>query len=361
MKLLIVTPIFPPRTGGPSTYVWDIVSRLKAEHDITIICFSPQPKQLPGATIISIPETGSSLSRQIKLAVAVVRYGWTADTIYIQGALVVGFTTAIIAWLMRKRSLLRFVGDEVWETQQLQGQTNARLDVYYRQPKTLKEHSAIFCQRLCLSLVSGIVTPAKSLQQFLSQTHRVQTNKIHRIPNAVTPLTRKNVRKQKYQLVTVGRLVPWKHIDLIIKAVDLARRQHPWQLYIIGEGPEKSRLTALVNRLRAQSWVHFSGRLSREHTQKYIAHSQKLILYSTYEGLSHTLLEAMLERTPIIASNITANQDTIEATGVLVTPKNIHALSKAINKPSPDPKPAYQLAINRYNWEQHIIKLRKIL
>ena len=79
MKILITTPIFPPHTGGPATYVWGLVNRLKSKHKIKIICFSEKPHKMTGTQIIPISEKGTVFNRQNKLFKAVFQESLWAD------------------------------------------------------------------------------------------------------------------------------------------------------------------------------------------------------------------------------------------------------------------------------------------
>ena len=48
-------------------------------------------------------------------------------------------------------------------------------------------------------------------------------------------------------VVFVGTLKPWHGVDVLVEAAALATE--PWQLRIIGDGPERQRLTELADRL----------------------------------------------------------------------------------------------------------------
>jgi len=359
MNILIVTPIFPPQIGGPATYVWELVKRLKKKHNITIVYFGSKRKKIAKATLILISTTKNTLSRQSRLFASVFSHSKHADVVYIQGALIVGLTAMLAAKLRCKKTLLKFVGDEVWETAVNHHKTTLSLEKFYRHPLPVTYQLHNLLQRITLLLSSKIIVPSLFLKQFLTSIHKINPQKIKVIPNAVNTKSI-NTIKQKHQLIFVGRLVPWKNINQVIKAVNIARKINPWKLIIVGSGPEEKNLKQLVQKYNASNWVKFTGKLSRTKTHHHIAQSQKLILYSSYEGMPHVLIEAMLLNTPIIASNIKPNKQTTNNYAHFVPQNNIKALAQAINS-SQTSKKAQKFAQSTYTWHKHIKSLETLL
>lgn len=360
MKILIVTPIFPPRTGGPATYVWELARRLEKRHKITIICFSNKPKKLKGANLTHLALKGNVLTRQIKLFFSVFKESAKSNVVYIQGPLVVGLTSTIASKLRGRKVLLKFVGDEVWEDASISGKTSFSLMDFYSKRGAINIEIKKLIEKLSFTLSDKIIVPSKALKSFLINKHIVNKDKIHVILNAVEVKITAS-KKHNKQLVFVGRLVPWKNIDKIIKATDKAREKISWKLVIIGEGPEELKLKKLVKKMKEKKWIFFLGRLSHQDTIKKISKSQKLILYSNYEGLSHTLIEAMLVKTFVIASDIEANREVLKDHGTLIKTNDVEALRRAINTSGYDVEKTQNFAKRTYNWRTHIRKLEKVL
>jgi glycosyltransferase involved in cell wall biosynthesis len=358
MNILIVSPIFPPRTGGPATYTWKLAKRFKNKHNIKIICFSPKPKSLVGIEIINISEKVSFFSRQTSLLKAVLNKAKWADMVYVQGPLVVGFTSAIAAKIKGKKVYLKFVGDEVWENARIKKETKLALTEYYKSNIGAINSIKKLLEKISFYLSDRIIVPSSFLKHFINSNFQVPSEKISVIPNAVD-LNIKQYKKKTDQLIFVGRLVPWKNIDQIILAVQEAKKKYPWKLIIIGEGPEENILKMFVRTIKAEKWVSFLGRLSHKKTLKQISESKKLILYSSYEGLSHTAIESMLLKTQVIASDIPGNREVLDKFGLFVSLNDISELTEAINRPAKDLIKAQQYAINNYHWQKHIRKLEK--
>jgi N-acetylgalactosamine-N,N'-diacetylbacillosaminyl-diphospho-undecaprenol 4-alpha-N-acetylgalactosaminyltransferase len=103
-------------------------------------------------------------------------------------------------------------------------------------------------------------------------------------------------------IISVGRLVHLKRIDLIIKALKiLIDKDYKVNLIIIGEGPEEDNLRLLVVNLNLLDYVHFLGR--KEKPFKYMANSTALVLSSESEGMGNVLIEALASSCPTISSD----------------------------------------------------------
>ncbi len=360
MNLLIVTPIFPPRTGGPSTYVQGIIKHLAKNHNIGIIYLGTEERTIKRVQTYRVDPKGNSVSRQLRLFWKIYTNSLQAEVIYAQGPLVVGVSSVIAAKLRGKRILMKFVGDEAWENARINGQTQSDLDSFINQRLPLNLKLQVLAQRIALSLSDEIIAPSQYLKTFLVKTYQLPDKKINVIPNAIV-VDSASVKKDSKKLIFVGRLVPWKNINKIILATIKVREMKDWSLTIIGEGPEEKALKKLVKQHNAEKWIHFLGRLSTEETQKHIASAQTLILYSDYEGLSHTLIEAMLLGTEIIASDIEANRETIRDFGTFVPLDDVSRLTKAIKTPSDKTIKAKTFAQKQYSWKNHIQLLENVI
>ncbi len=161
--------------------------------------------------------------------------------------------------------------------------------------------------------------------------------------------------------MVVGRLVPWKHVDQVIRAVDVARQSSykGYKLVIVGDGSDLKRIYKVVQELHAEKWVTFMGSLVKAETHRVIGESQKLILYSSYEGMSHTIVESWRLGTPVIVSSIQANIMLVKDYAQKVRLDDIDNLAEAINEPPAD-IPSEEF-LQQFSWEKHITSLSLLL
>jgi len=124
--------------------------------------------------------------------------------------------------------------------------------------------------------------------------------------------------------LTVSRLVPYKKIDVLIKAFN----QNGKTLVIIGDGSEKSRLTKL-----AKPNVHLLGSVSDTELVGYYQHA-KAFLQANEEDFGISMVEAQASGIPVIAYSKGGAVDIVidEKTGILVGRNQPRDFMQAIDR-----------------------------
>jgi len=120
-------------------------------------------------------------------------------------------------------------------------------------------------------------------------------------------------------LILVGRLVEIKRINLFLHAVALAAKSRPdITAAIVGEGPQRPALEQLARDLGIAQRVRFAG--LQQDVGAWLNGSKIFVLTSRSEGLSLSLMEAMLCGLPAVVSNVGDLGDIVKdgANGYLV-------------------------------------------
>lgn len=136
-----------------------------------------------------------------------------------------------------------------------------------------------------------------------------------------------------FTLGFLGRLVPEKGVDLLIRAVYLLDRQPhlpPFQVEIAGSGPQLVTLQTLVNLLDLKHRITFIGMIDNFTVLK---HWQILINPNTVNHpLEMVNVEAAHMRVPVVCFGNQLIPETVidNQTGVKVFPKTPEALSQAL-------------------------------
>ncbi len=102
-------------------------------------------------------------------------------------------------------------------------------------------------------------------------------------------------------VLAAGRLVPQKDCRTLIQAFALLRQTRMVRLMILGEGPERSTLYKLAQRLGIADDVEMPGFV--ENPYKYMKRAKVFVCSSLFEGFPNVIVEAMACGTPVISTN----------------------------------------------------------
>ena len=133
------------------------------------------------------------------------------------------------------------------------------------------------------------------------------------------------------RLAIVGRLIPIKGHDVLLRALAVARERLPdLTLEVAGEGPLEPELRATVARLGLDDGVTFLGRVAP--VAPVLERAQAVVVPSFGEGFGMVALEAMERGRAVIASAVGGLPEIVDdgRTGILVPPGNAGALAAAI-------------------------------
>jgi glycosyltransferase involved in cell wall biosynthesis len=139
------------------------------------------------------------------------------------------------------------------------------------------------------------------------------------------------LKEQKsIQLITIGRLIPEKHFDMLIQAV--ANISSPeLQLCIIGNGSEKQKLQTLVEKLHIGDRIRLIGHKSKQEIVTLLQQSDMFVLPSQSETFGVAYIEALACGLPIIATDCGGPRDIVtQKNGILIPTNDQQALEQAI-------------------------------
>lgn len=319
MKICITSPIFPPDLGGPSTYVPSFASYLvQRGHQVTVVafCSDPAPQGWP-FKVVSIPRCWMPL-RYLRDFWAVWREVRHADLLYINEHL--ALHVALAGRLRGKPMVIRVCVDGTWEISHRLGWHDDTITEYQRHRYGAKVVFARKLQRLWWGWMRRIIAPSRFLKDIV-EGYGVPAARTELIYNAYHgPLefapdkaacrSQLGVPAGRVLLLTVCRLMIWKGVDGLIRALGTLPSTH--HLYVAGDGEELERWTALARELGLADRVHFVGNVPHAQLMSWIRAADVFLLNSSYEGLSHTLLEVMWLGTPAAVSAVCGNPELIE-------------------------------------------------
>jgi len=144
----------------------------------------------------------------------------------------------------------------------------------------------------------------------------------------------------------IGRLSEVKGHHYLILAFSQILKQIPQaELLIVGEGKTKKDLVRLVQDLKIEKNVFFVPSVSN--TQRILSIMDVFVMPSIQEGLGLSIMEAMAEGVPVVASDVGGISNLIEhdTRGLLVKPKDAQGLVLAILVLLKDKKKAEDISL----------------
>jgi glycosyltransferase involved in cell wall biosynthesis len=293
-----------------------------------------------------------------------------ADVIYVQNAMAAGLPAVIVGKMRRIPVVLKFVGDEAWERASQEGRTKKRLEEFLAKPEGgLGTTVRMMIQGFVLRHVDIVTTPSAYLRDAIVRTYGIKNERAVVNYNAAVIDAEAvfSATPVPHQIVTTARLVEWKGLDGIIRAVAILKKEFPdVKAVIAGDGPEEERLKKLASELGIVDRIVFTGRVSRAETWHLRKSSEVYVLNSTYEGLPHTALTSFAAQIPMVATNIPGTNEAVYdgVSGLLVPPGDDPALAEAIARLFRDHAlrqklvaGADKILAEKFSWETHLATL----
>jgi glycosyltransferase involved in cell wall biosynthesis len=306
MTILIATGLYPPESGGPATYSKLLKDRLPGL-DIEV-------KVLPFSSVRHLPKA----LRHAAYFWQCVRQSKGCILIYAQDPVSVGLPAWLASVVTGRTFMVRLGGDYAWEQARQRHGVIDELDDFQRRNYGPATELLRAVQIFVVNRARAVVVPSEYMKGVVGKWTNPQ--KVHRIYSSINlepPLQLPKDRPVGFLVLSFGRRVPWKGYEALERTV--AREPH-WHLKIFSELPYP----------QAMGWL--------KSADVYVNNS-------TYEGLSHQLVESFALGTPVIATNVGGNPELVDnATGLLVPPKDDDALFAAIKEVQNNPQAAHERA-----------------
>jgi len=170
---------------------------------------------------------------------------------------------------------------------------------------------------------------------------------------------------------TAARLSPEKGVRYLIEAFALLRQLYGGRvsLRIAGDGPERGRIEALVQKLNLGASVELRGWVEHQELPAFLRELDVFVMPSTWEGFGVAAVEASAVELPVVASNIYGIPDAVRdgLTGLLVPPKNAPAIADAVGRLVEDArlraslgKTGREYVARHYDWNQNTAQMASI-
>lgn len=326
MRVAFLTGIWPPDIGGPATHGPDFAAFLRdrghSVHVVTMGDSEPSERPVP---VESIARGRPFVVRYPLVAATGFRLARRADVVYATATYAAAAAAAVgrplVAKLVsdpayeRARRYRLFTGD----LEGFQEAGGARLDAL----KRLRTAS--------LGRADRIVVPSRYLAG-IAAGWGLDRERLEVLVNpAPPPFEVEPEPLRSGTFVFVGRLTEQKALPVAFAAL---REVEGANLVVIGDGPERERLTRLAGELGIAGRVEFLGVRPRGEVLRYLAGARAALLSSAWENLPHAAVEALAVGTPVVSTAVGGVPEVVhgDENGLLVPPNDPAALAAAIRR-----------------------------
>ena len=293
MRVLVTVGIFPPDIGGPATFVPKIAKYFQDElnYEIEILTLSDNKNSNinDDFSVKRIDRNLPIIYRWLKTIFTIYKMGKNKDLIFVNG---LGTETTIANIFLKKKIIRKIVGDPVWERAYSKAKISESFDEFQDKNYGFSISLQKKVRNFSIKKSDIVVTPSQHLKNFILNLGF--KNKIEIINNGVfIPEENTNIfTNDQINITIVSRLVSHKNIKKIIRAISDLNDPLIY-LNIIGDGPELNQLQKISLESNNKDNIIFHGKLNRDDINHIFLKSDIYIQASNYEGLPHSLLEAM--------------------------------------------------------------------
>ena len=304
MRVLVTVGIFPPDIGGPATFVPKIAKYFQDElnYEIEILTLSDNKNSNinDDFSVKRIDRNLPIIYRWLKTIFTIYKLGKNKDLIFVNG---LGTETTIANIFLKKKIIRKIVGDPVWERAYSKAKISESFDEFQVKNYGFSISLQKKVRSFSIKKSDIVVTPSKHLKNFI--VNLGFKNKIEIINNGVfIPEENTNIfTNDQINITIVSRLVSHKNIKKIIRAISDLNDPLIY-LNIIGDGPELNQLQRISLESNNKDNIIFHGKLNRDDINHIFLKSDIYIQASNYEGLPHSLLEAMSYGIPVLCTPV---------------------------------------------------------
>jgi glycosyltransferase involved in cell wall biosynthesis len=188
--------------------------------------------------------------------------------------------------------------------------------------KNLPE-SMIQSIRKIYTKLDRLITVSPALQQNIIKQIGQPSEVVYNVVGSEFQYNEKPRHRSRVRYITVGSLNNGKRFDVMLDALsNLNGVDSNWELVLIGEGTERTRLESQVHRLGLDGQVRFLGRLTKSEIARQFLESDVFLLSSQMETFSVVCIEAMACGLPIVATRCGGPESIVQEADGLLCPIN---------------------------------------
>ena len=375
MRVLMVTPEYPPKHVGGGGIVYKSIARefRRLGHEVTVLAGDFSNRSLigkinyvndGGVNVFFLPLTPAPRTKNVNLAtctpptisaLAFLTYKLargTYDIIHLHG---VGHPlidiAAILCMVFRKHYVFTCHG--IPKSPEKAGLIfHSVFKAYLAMLERFVVGKAKALTAVSHSLLEECVRKGLISRRMVVIPNGPNPDLNNMEPKLIEKVEGKHSLTSKKLIFSVGRLAQTKGFQYLIRAMPHVISKIPDAIAVIaGTGPYRSELERLINEGSLQHHVKLVGWISEEEKAAFYQLAQVVVIPSTYEPFGIIVLEALTMHKPIVAFNISPISEMINngVNGLLVPSGNVEKLADAIIQILTNSNLRLRLASNTYS------------
>ncbi len=332
MRVIVVSGIWPPDSGGPASHAPALADFLAERGHlvevVTTASAGPERRTYP-----VLWANRKSPLRHLRAALLVRRAARRADVVYATSMI---RRAAIGARLARRPLVVKLVSDEVFERATRSGRYAGTLDEFQRVGGDVRTRFLRSTRNAAVKSARHVFCPSTYLRD-VALGWGLEPARTSVLPNPAPALPelperatlRKELGLDGDVVAFAGRLGPQKSVDTLLDALVGVSAV---TLAIAGDGPERAALERRAHELGLDGRVRFLGSVSRDSVLRLFRAADASVLPSAWENFPHTVVEALAVGCPVIATGVGGVPEVVVdgENGLLVPPRDAAALTAAI-------------------------------
>ncbi len=236
-------------------------------------------------------------------------------------------------------------------------------DIIYRRGSAIPIKPTLLNKYLFRKVVHRILANSKETKRTINAKGQlVHPDKISVVYNGIDfdllPPAKKRALKKPFVLGNMGRLVPQKNQQFLLKVMqELLKRNCDVLLKIAGSGALENELKTEINRLGLASKVQLCGHRGMD----FMNETDLFVHSSLWEGFGYVLVEAQAAGLPVVAFENSSNPEVVqnEETAVLVPENDVQAFADAVQAFYSDEEKYQGFSNKAKEWSRNQFSMQK--
>lgn len=337
MRIVIVSGIWPPDVGGPAIHAPAVARFLTARgHQVEVVTTASAEPADSGFPIRWVSRRLPKGARHAAVAAEVARAARRADVVYATSMI---RRAAAGARTARRKYVVKLVADEAYERARRHGLFAGSLEEFQGWDGDVRIRALRASRTVALRGAEHVFVPSGYLRSVALGWGLAgeQVSVLHN-PAPVVPALppRAELREGlaadgEILAAFAGRLTEQKDLGVLLAAIKAVPEV---RLAILGDGPERGRLNAEVERLGLGDRVRFLGGGDRDAVIRLFAAADVAVLSSRWENFPHTVVEALAVGTPVVSTAVGGVPEIVTdgENGLLVPAGDAEAFAEALRR-----------------------------